>query len=570
MRSLVPPVRAGVYPHRIDHRSLVMLIAALLAATALTLAPLSARHARAAAGTLYAITGAGGDQPSGGTGSNPGLCNLYTLDPSDGSVLTGPTAVTINAGATQLKHCLGLAVDPTDGTLYGVINGQAALYADWGNAKLITINPATGAATVIGLLAGTACDNGNTSQHCFLGTGLAFDPFGTLYAWNNTSYGLHDSGLYTVNTSTGLATAVGYLAGCTYCSYGLAIDSTAHAYVAGTWDSNIYKVSHSTGNQYDDVSIGTGSTQQITNSLAFDPSDTLFAGKRTSSGFTLFTLDPSDGTLTSVGSNAVTKIGAIAFDNTSWTAPDSADLSIDKTVDDPTPEVGQTITFTLTVSNDGPDTATNVEVTDQLPSTAYTFVSASGDGTYDDATGVWDIGSINSGADASIDIDATVNATFIELYRNEARITDSDVYDPDSELGDPADGVLSHPGDIFDSVTPDAFDPDEDLAVELTVNGPTRAGGKTKSFKVTITNVGSVSVSVNSPYLTTTVNGIAVGCNGFSKVLAPGDYLRTRCTYSPAVIGFSSGDSVTYEATIDVPLDSVLSNDTDDVVTTAT
>jgi hypothetical protein len=75
---------------------------------------------------------------------------------------------------------------------------------------------------------------------------------------------------------------------------------------------------------------------------------------------------------------------------------------------------------------------------------------------------------------------------------------------------------------------------------------------------------------VNSPYLTTTVNGTTVGCNGFSKVLAPGDYLRTRCTYSPAVIGFSTGDSVTYEATIDVPLDSVPSNDTDDVVTTAT
>ena len=45
--------------------------------------------------------------------------------------------------------------------------------------------------------------------------------------------------------------------------------------------------------------------------------------------------------------------------------PQAADLTLTKTVDDTTPNVGDTVKFTVTLTDDGPDAATNVAVTDR-------------------------------------------------------------------------------------------------------------------------------------------------------------------------------------------------------------
>jgi uncharacterized repeat protein (TIGR01451 family) len=56
----------------------------------------------------------------------------------------------------------------------------------------------------------------------------------------------------------------------------------------------------------------------------------------------------------------------VTTDSATFTV-NTADLAVVKTVSNPTPNVGDTITFTVTLTNNGPSTAHLVEVTDQFP-----------------------------------------------------------------------------------------------------------------------------------------------------------------------------------------------------------
>src|SRR5262249_26016484 len=83
--------------------------------------------------------------------------------------------------------------------------------------------------------------------------------------------------------------------------------------------------------------------------------------------------------------------------NNSGTAsvnPQQADLALSKTVDNPTPNVGDTVTFTITLTDNGPNNATGVSVTDLLPAGLTLVSAAPGQGTYDPATGLWNVGSL--------------------------------------------------------------------------------------------------------------------------------------------------------------------------------
>ena len=110
-----------------------------------------------------------------------------------------------------------------------------------------------------------------------------------------------------------------------------------------------------------------------------------------------------------------------------------ADLTLDKSVDDSTPDVGADVVFTIAVTNDGPSDATGVTVTDELPS-GYSYVSDDGSGAYDDGTGIWTIGALANGATATLNITATVLAS--DDHSNYAQVTASDQDDPDSTPGD--------------------------------------------------------------------------------------------------------------------------------------
>ena len=154
--------------------------------------------------------------------------------------------------------------------------------------------------------------------------------------------------------------------------------------------------------------------------------------------------------------------------------PQQADLAVGKTVAPSDPEIGDTVTFTVTVNNNaGPDTATNVALSDILPG-GLTYVSKTvGQGTYDETTGAWIVGTLAKNASATLTIHATVNAS--GTITNTAAISHSDQYDPVSTNNTAHVDLASRTVDV---------------GVAKSVDHPTPSVGDTIHYTLTVTNHG--------------------------------------------------------------------------------
>jgi len=108
-----------------------------------------------------------------------------------------------------------------------------------------------------------------------------------------------------------------------------------------------------------------------------------------------------------------------------------ADLKLSQTLDLNTGQAGH-VFITLTLENNGPDTATGVEVRDLLPSgLSYISTEAIEAGTYNSSTGIWAVGSLNNGATVQLKIKVKVAASGSST-KNTIQIWDTDQYDPNS------------------------------------------------------------------------------------------------------------------------------------------
>jgi uncharacterized repeat protein (TIGR01451 family) len=72
---------------------------------------------------------------------------------------------------------------------------------------------------------------------------------------------------------------------------------------------------------------------------------------------------------------------------------------------------GQTITYNITVKNNGPDNATDVVVIDTLDSRLIYINSIADTGFYNSSTGIWNIGNLNYGRSVTLLIIVRVNGT---------------------------------------------------------------------------------------------------------------------------------------------------------------
>ena len=89
-----------------------------------------------------------------------------------------------------------------------------------------------------------------------------------------------------------------------------------------------------------------------------------------------------------------------------------ADLVTVKTLQsaDATPAEGDSVTFLITVTNNGSAQATNVSLTDSLPAGITATGDAVSQGSYVPGTGLWSVGTLANGANATLTLTGTVDS----------------------------------------------------------------------------------------------------------------------------------------------------------------
>ncbi|HAH05921.1 MAG TPA: hypothetical protein DCM05_05215, partial [Elusimicrobia bacterium] len=170
-----------------------------------------------------------------------------------------------------------------------------------------------------------------------------------------------------------------------------------------------------------------------------------------------------------------------------------ADLSLLKTVDNARPNVGDNITFTLLLSNSGPDSATGVTVKDLLGSN-LTYVSSNpvtGHGSYDSGSGIWTVGTVANGATARLTITATVKSSTAQpAFANFAEVLAVDQFDPDSTKNNDGGARTANEDDEASvTVTPLTAD----LSLSKVVDNRSPETGANITFTLMLTNNGAAT-----------------------------------------------------------------------------
>jgi len=154
-----------------------------------------------------------------------------------------------------------------------------------------------------------------------------------------------------------------------------------------------------------------------------------------------------------------------------------ADLSITKTDGQNSTTPGSPITYTLTVTNNGPSTVTSVTVNDAIPTSILSPTFAASTGSYNPTTGAWTGLSLASGQSITLTVSGTVDPSSSGIISNTATV------DP------PADTIDTFP-DNNSATDTTTIVPVADLRVTKTVDIPVPSVGEVITYAVTVTNFG--------------------------------------------------------------------------------
>jgi uncharacterized repeat protein (TIGR01451 family) len=319
----------------------------------------------------------------------------YQAPPGGNGVATLVSSKSVVDGVGNAVSISALAWDPSRGMVWGAYANQVWLIdigdpAVSGNAlATLQFDAGVGGSSLVDGLAYDGSDDTlyfSPDADCFvhhfsLGTGG--NPLGTL-----------------LNTITPKNAAGG-----SDCSVsGVTVGSGNTMYIGRDGDAEIRRIDKTTGDFISQFATTSGRVEDLT----CDP----------------ITYAPKEAILAKDAYNSLYE----AFEVEAGTCPlqgKAADLAMTK-ADAPDPiALGGTLTYTLTVTNNGPDPSTDSTVTDTLPA-GVTFVSATpSQGACSQAAGTvtCTLGSLAVGASATIQIVVTVDATALSPLSDTATVT---------------------------------------------------------------------------------------------------------------------------------------------------
>ncbi len=227
----------------------------------------------------------------------------------------------------------------------------------------------------------------------------------------------------------------------------------------------------------DDAAVTDEDAPVTINILANDVEDVTLEGVGEPDHGSVF--DNGDGTVIYTPDTGFSGVDSFEYTVTDGSESDEAtvtitvgevvDLAVVKGVDDTTPHEGEEITYTISVTNNGPSDATAVEVSDLLPE-GVSYVSDGGAGAYAEDTGIWTVGGLAVDATVTLTITAVVDAetdgnTITNLATASADQVDSD----DGNDADSADITVGDVADLIISVDVDEDSPAVDDVVTYTI-----------------------------------------------------------------------------------------------------
>lgn len=208
----------------------------------------------------------------------------------------------------------------------------------------------------------------------------------------------------------------------------------------------------------------------------------------------------------------------------------SSDLAVTTVVDSSTPDEGSTIAYTITVTNNGPNTISNLSLDDVLP-TGLTSISAiPTQGVWTNPT--WTIGSLNSGTSATLVYQASVDTgTGGSIITNTITSVTMDQVDNNATLDDNSESIT------VNNIS--------DLVITNVVDNASPSEGDTVIFTITATNNGPAQVTNLS-----LADALPVGLSPVSDGVSQGSF--TASTWSVGTI--NSGASATLTLTVSVDI----------------